>query len=96
MANWEKLDKQFYDLMNSFTDIAWETWMDNRAAKKAMREMELKMKAAMIEHKVKVDSEKWSKIYSGEHGSSSYKSLTNKIIIRSEKPNFEGEYPLAA
>jgi hypothetical protein len=54
MANWDKLNKEFSNLMDSFTDSDWENWERNRSARKALRRMELLMKAKIQSEKLKL------------------------------------------
>lgn len=56
MANWDKLNKEFSNLMDSFTDSDWENWESNRVARKALRRMELLMKAKIQTEKLKLAS----------------------------------------
>ncbi len=52
MANWDKLNKEFDQLMGSMTPEAWERWSANRVARKAMRRSELEMKAKLQLEKI--------------------------------------------
>lgn len=53
MANWDKLNKEFYNLMNSFKDSDWEKWENNRVSSKKMKRLELIFKAKIQEEKLK-------------------------------------------
>ena len=55
-ANWDILNEEFSNLMDSFTDADWEKWESNRAARKALRRMELLMKAKIQIEKLKMAS----------------------------------------
>jgi hypothetical protein len=37
MADWGKLDKEFYDKMDSLSQEDWDRWKSSRAAKKLTR-----------------------------------------------------------
>ena len=54
MANWEKLNEEMDNLLDSFQDSDWENWDSNRIARKSMRRLELKLKAKIIEEKLKL------------------------------------------
>ena len=47
MANWEKLDKEFYDVVNNLTAQQWQSWREqqnhNRMIRQHQKEMEMKM-----------------------------------------------------
>ncbi len=47
MANWEKLDKEFYNVVNNLTDEQWQLWRkqqnNNRIIRQKQKEMEMKM-----------------------------------------------------
>ena len=34
MANWDKLNTEFYNVLNTFSDEDWNNWESNRASKK--------------------------------------------------------------
>jgi len=53
MANWDKLNKEYYDLIESFQDSDWEKWEKSRIARKEMRRMELFLKAKIQEERLK-------------------------------------------
>lgn len=53
MANWEKLNEEFYNLMNSFKDLDWNKWKNSRTENKAKRRSELLLKAKIQEEKLK-------------------------------------------
>lgn len=52
MANWDKLNKEFDQLMGSMTQEAWERWSANREDRKAMRRLEMEMKAKLQMEKI--------------------------------------------
>ena len=54
MANWEKLNKEFYQVLNSFQDSDWDNWASIRASKKEMRRLDLVLKAKIQEEKIKL------------------------------------------
>lgn len=45
MANWDKLNDEFNGLINRLTDEDWGNWNKNRAAKREMRRLILRLKA---------------------------------------------------
>jgi len=53
MANWEKLNKEFSNLMDSFNDTDWVNWERNRAARKKLRRTDLLLKAGLQMEKLK-------------------------------------------
>ena len=55
-ANWDKLNEEFSNLMDSFTESDWEKWENSRAARKALRRMELLLKAKIQMEKLKLAS----------------------------------------
>ena len=40
MANWDKLNKEFYDRLNDMTDIEWNNWYNNLKIKRSMKTQE--------------------------------------------------------
>ena len=48
MANWEKLDKEFYDVVNNLTAQQWQSWREqqnnNRMIRKQQKEMTRKIR----------------------------------------------------
>ena len=95
MANWEKLNKEFYDVLESFTDIQWDEWMDSRATKKAMRDMDLKIKALKTLSKEIESSKDWEKVIIGQL-STSKKAITNSVVVKAEASTFDCNDALAA
>lgn len=53
MANWDKLNSEYYNLIESFQDSDWEKWENTRGARKEMRRMDLVLKAKIQEEKLK-------------------------------------------
>lgn len=47
MANWDKLDEEFYNVVNNLTDREWQLWRDqqhqNRMIRKKQKEMEMEI-----------------------------------------------------
>jgi len=66
MANWVDLNKEFYDVLNSFKDDDWDSWDSVRASKKEMRRLELLLKAKIQEEKIKLSliTSQWNKALS--------------------------------
>ncbi len=56
MANWDKLNSEYYNLIESFQDSDWEKWENTRSARKEMRRMELVLKARIQEEKLKLSA----------------------------------------
>ena len=54
MANWDILNKEFYQVLNSFQDSDWDNWASIRASKKEMRRLDLILKAKIQEEKIKL------------------------------------------
>lgn len=54
MANWDNLNKEFFNLMESFQDSDWEKWENSRASRKEMRRLEFILKAKTQEEKLKL------------------------------------------
>lgn len=54
MANWDKLNTEFYNVLNTFSDEDWNNWESNRASKKEMRRLEMLLKAKQQEEKIKL------------------------------------------
>ena len=42
-AKWEKLDKEFYDVIDNMTDEQWHYWRDNQAKNQALRQAKMKL-----------------------------------------------------
>ncbi len=47
MDKWEKLDKEFYDVVDNLTDEQWQSWRKqqnhNRMIRKQQKEMEMEI-----------------------------------------------------
>lgn len=47
MANWDKLDEEFYNVVNNLTDRQWHLWREqqhqNRMIRKKQKEMEMEI-----------------------------------------------------
>ena len=47
MAKWDKLDEEFYNVVNNFTDKQWQLWKEqqhqNRIIRKKQKEMEMEI-----------------------------------------------------
>ena len=47
MANWEKLDSEFYEVVNNLTDEQWALWQaqqhDNQVLRKLQKELEMQI-----------------------------------------------------
>ena len=52
MANWDKLNKQFDELIDNLSAEDWRIWAENRESRKAMRRLEMNMKAKLQEEKI--------------------------------------------
>lgn len=52
MANWNKLNKQFDDILDSMSSEDWQSWAKSRDQKKAMRTCEMLLKAKLQEEKL--------------------------------------------
>ncbi len=52
MANWEQLDKAFYDVVNNLTDKQWQLWREqqeqNRIIRQKQKEMEMEMQLLQL------------------------------------------------
>jgi hypothetical protein len=42
-AKWEKLDKEFYDVIDNMTDEQWHHWRDNQVKNQALRQARMKL-----------------------------------------------------
>ena len=55
MANWEKLDREFYDVVNRLSDEQWHNWKEqqyhNRILRKIQKEMELQLHLLKLSYK---------------------------------------------
>lgn len=47
MANWEKLNKEFDQVMNNMTDQDWINWQNNRLVNKQKRQADLQNRTAL-------------------------------------------------
>lgn len=56
MANWDILNEEFSNLMNSFSDTDWINWENNRATCKKVRRSELQLKARLQLAKLKKET----------------------------------------
>ena len=53
MANWEKLNKEFDDLIDNLSDEEWNTWYENREEKRTVRRQKMLLEAQIQEVKNK-------------------------------------------
>jgi hypothetical protein len=42
-SKWEKLDKEFYDVIDNMTDEQWHYWRNNQAKNQALRQAKMKL-----------------------------------------------------
>jgi len=52
MANWNKLNTEFENLINSLTDADWDKWESEREQKRVQRKMEMLERAKVHEAKI--------------------------------------------
>jgi len=72
-ANWDILNREFDNLIESFQDSDWAKWESNRATRKEMRRSEMLLKAKSQEEKLKLALQ-----------SSHFNELTNHIVFSSD------------
>jgi hypothetical protein len=53
MANWDKLNKEFNNLLESFQDSDWSKWKSNRALKKETRRLKMIKKTKIFKENLK-------------------------------------------
>lgn len=95
MANWEKLNKEFYNVLNSFQDEDWDSWESIRASKKEMRRLDMLLKAKTQEEKIKL-----SQPFSHSNETLSEKITTSEIVqktssVTNSQTDVCGEYNYA-
>lgn len=56
MANWNKLNKELDEVLNSMSSEDWQSWAKTREQKKVMRKCELLLKAKLQEEKLLLSS----------------------------------------
>jgi hypothetical protein len=56
MANWDKLNQEFDNLLENISDQEWETWAQNREQKKIVRRLQLELKAKIQLCKIELDA----------------------------------------
>ena len=76
MANWNKLNKQFNDLIESMSTEDWESWAANKANRKAMRNSQMGLKAKLQEEKILISNLKGQPIINQSKLSSDYSYIT--------------------
>ena len=52
MANWDKLNKEFDQLLDNMSAEDWNTWAANKESRKAMRRLEMELKAKLQMEKI--------------------------------------------
>lgn len=95
MANWNKLNKEFYSVLNDISDVDWDNWMNQRDAKKAMRRLEMELKAKMQEEKLLIDSLKAIQLYHDTLSTFNPVAYRNTVKVSATEPP-AGSYALAA
>ncbi len=98
MANWDILNKEFNNLLESFQDSDWEKWTNNRNSRKEMRRMELILKAKIQEEKLKLLalSSKSNDSFNQTVSSSNSIIITSSAITSNVELAGENNYALAA
>lgn len=95
MANWEKLNSKFNQIIDNMSNEDWNKWSSERMAKKAMRTSEMLLRAKLQEEKIILSSIVACNISSHTGYSSSVNTISNSLftglVLRSEP-----EYPIAA
>ena len=63
MANWEKLNREFDDLINNLPEDEWDKWYENREVKKAIRRQKMNLKIQIQELKLRIKELETSPTY---------------------------------
>lgn len=58
MANWKKLNKEFYNILNAIAN-KWSKWKNNRAEKRRLKRLELIWKNKIKAQKLHDGNECW-------------------------------------
>ena len=74
MANWEKLNQKFDQVLDSMTDADWDNWAKDREMKRQMRKQKMILKARLQQEKIALAKSNGdillrSKVYSVESSS---------------------------
>ena len=56
MANWDKLNKEFDQLLDNMSAEDWNTWAANKESRKAMRRLEMELKAKLQMEKINLSN----------------------------------------
>lgn len=95
MANWEKLNSKFNQIIDNMSNEDWNKWSSERMAKKAMRNSEMLLKAKIQEEKIILSNRIGRNISSHIGYSSSINTISSSLftglVLRKEP-----EYPIAA
>jgi hypothetical protein len=91
MANWELLDKEFYQVIDNLSEAAWQEWEQNRMQNKAMRRASMELHAKIhLERVALLNRFSDSPIFSGvkipETNFSSIVELTLEINSNNNNP----------
>lgn len=95
MANWEKLNSKFNNIIDNMSNDDWNKWSSERLAKKAMRNSEMLLRAKLQEEKILLSNRIGSEIISDKGHSSTINTISNSIfsgLVTQTEP----EYPIAA
>lgn len=96
MANWDKLNKEFDQLIDNLSAEEWMIWAANKQTRKVMRRLEMEMKAKLQLEKIFLSNRVGSQILDNMPVSGA--NCNNSTFNFTETPVVAGEnnYPLAA
>jgi len=96
MANWQKLNTEFYSVLNNITDVEWDKWMSEKDARKSMRQLELSLRAKIQEEKLLMESIEATQLYFETLSLMNQVPPKTSIIVKCSDPTDNYPYALAA
>ena len=85
MANWDKLNRQFDELIDKMSAEDWIFWAENKEQRKVMRRLEMQLKAKLQEEKIYLSNREGVSFVSNISESSDF-SLDNILNTSVVKP----------
>lgn len=96
MANWDKLNKQFDDLIDKMSHEDWVLWAENKESRKEMRRMEILLKQKLQEEKIYLSSREGITIFSEISVSTGFSVERLLCDVADKSLAGENNYSLAA
>lgn len=95
MANWDKLNSKFNQVIDNMSSADWDNWSSQRMDRKDMRNSKILLKAKLQEEKLLLSSNKGNNIFSELSNSYSVCTTLQSTFTGLVQPSVD-DYSIAA